>query len=161
MLLLLKNASFSFFFLKVVCSHHGVPILRLCSILTTYSFVVVVTVLRKPCLRASCTILRLVLSFGPVCRLVAENGMLLFFSSIGSMVSARAFHTATILQTQNVLVCGGLNGVSNAMLSCELYNVTSGVFSATGISYCPRVLSYIALNRQFDHRAPVPFRDAT
>jgi hypothetical protein len=52
--------------------------------------------------------------------------------SKGTMTSGRLSHTATSLGTSNVLICGGHDIVGTAVASCELYNVASGIFSATG-----------------------------
>jgi Galactose oxidase, central domain len=48
----------------------------------------------------------------------------------GSMGTARAFHTATLLESGEVLVAGGyLNG---ALSSAELYDPSSGTWTPTG-----------------------------
>jgi N-acetylneuraminic acid mutarotase len=56
------------------------------------------------------------------------------WSATGSMATGRANATATVLPSGNVLVAGGYNGfASNAWLaSSELYDPTSGSWSATG-----------------------------
>jgi hypothetical protein len=59
----------------------------------------------------------------------------LFSLLTGTLIAARSGHTATMLDSNNVLICGGANN-GGFMASCELYNATSGVFSATGISCC-------------------------
>ena len=48
----------------------------------------------------------------------------------GSLAAARAFHTATLLNTGNVLITGGKDA-SSSLSSAELYNPTAGTFSAT------------------------------
>ena len=48
------------------------------------------------------------------------------------MITARAGHTATWLQTGQVLVVGGLDGSSNALASAELYDPLSQTWTATG-----------------------------
>ena len=57
------------------------------------------------------------------------------FSPTGSMTTARAFHTATLLSDGRVLITGGDSGswTSGPMFaSAEIYNPTTGTFSATG-----------------------------
>jgi hypothetical protein len=48
------------------------------------------------------------------------------FSATGSMTTARAEHSATLLADGTVLIVGG------ALASAEIYNPTTGTFSATG-----------------------------
>jgi len=51
----------------------------------------------------------------------------------GSMVTPRGFHTATLLPDGQVLVVGGRNtGGPEALGSAELYNPSSGSWTATG-----------------------------
>jgi hypothetical protein len=52
------------------------------------------------------------------------------FTATGSLATARVDHTATLLTSGKVLVCGGLDSSGNALSSCELYNPASGVFTA-------------------------------
>ena len=61
------------------------------------------------------------------------------FSSTGSMTTARVRHTATLLRDGRVLITGGLNGsgrdlpdLGNSLASAEIYDPTTGTFSATG-----------------------------
>lgn len=51
------------------------------------------------------------------------------FTSTGSMLFARSYHTATLLTTGNVLVAGGV--VGSAVASAELYDAATGVFTRT------------------------------
>ncbi len=53
------------------------------------------------------------------------------FSPTGSMTSARAFHTATLLSNGRVLIVGGMGGVSgqNILASAELHDPKTGTFS--------------------------------
>lgn len=50
----------------------------------------------------------------------------------GSMGPQRAFHTATTLNSGEVLVAGGRNRLQFGLNSAELYNPASGTFSSTG-----------------------------
>jgi hypothetical protein len=51
------------------------------------------------------------------------------FTATGSMTTARVAHSATLLNSGKVLVCGGVDGAGNALSSCELYAPTSGTFT--------------------------------
>ena len=59
------------------------------------------------------------------------------FSPTGSMVTARADHTATLLPNGRVLVIGG-TGRSSAVASAELYDPSTGEFSPAGSMLMPR-----------------------
>jgi N-acetylneuraminic acid mutarotase len=52
------------------------------------------------------------------------------WSATGSLFSERAFHTATLLQTGQVLVAGGDD--QNLMVSAEIYDPSAASWSATG-----------------------------
>jgi Kelch motif len=52
-----------------------------------------------------------------------------FFSSTGSLVTARYIHIATLLPNGQVLVAGGFDG--SLLASAELYDPTSGIWTAT------------------------------
>jgi Bacterial Ig-like domain (group 2)/Galactose oxidase, central domain len=56
------------------------------------------------------------------------------FTATGSMTAARSLHTATLLNNGNVLVVGGISSptVAQALASGELYNPSTGSFTATG-----------------------------
>ncbi len=57
------------------------------------------------------------------------------FAVKGNMSIVRWHHTATLLTSGDVLLCGGSN-FGTEWASCELYNVTSKVFVVTGIIGC-------------------------
>jgi Galactose oxidase, central domain/Kelch motif len=57
----------------------------------------------------------------------------------GSMHTARASHTATILPNGLVLVAGGTGDNNAALASSELYNSASGTWSSTGNLHVARV----------------------
>ncbi len=53
------------------------------------------------------------------------------WSSTGSLVTARYWHTARLLSNGKVLVAGGV-GDSGYLSSAELYDPASGIWSSTG-----------------------------
>ena len=53
------------------------------------------------------------------------------FTSTGSMITGRQWHTATVLNNGKLLVVGGLNN-GQSLASAELYDPTTGAFTATG-----------------------------
>jgi N-acetylneuraminic acid mutarotase len=57
----------------------------------------------------------------------------------GSMRTARASHTATVLSNGLVLAAGGAGDNNNALASSELYNSASGTWAATGNMNVARV----------------------
>ncbi|HEY5055180.1 MAG TPA: kelch repeat-containing protein [Acidobacteriaceae bacterium] len=59
----------------------------------------------------------------------ATNGG--FFTAVGSMMTGRVAHTATLLKNGKVLIAGGWDG-SHAVASAELYDPATRTFSATG-----------------------------
>jgi hypothetical protein len=59
------------------------------------------------------------------------------FTPTGSMKTARAHHTATLLPNRKVLVAGGSNGL-NVLSSAELYDPDTGTFTPTGAMKAPR-----------------------
>jgi len=52
------------------------------------------------------------------------------FVLTGSLITARASHTSTVLTNGMVLIAGGYNG--NSLASAELYNPATGTFTPTG-----------------------------
>jgi hypothetical protein len=55
------------------------------------------------------------------------------FTATGSMTTARAFHTATLLANGTVLIAGGrLSNPSLTLASAELYDSAAGTFKPTG-----------------------------
>ena len=56
------------------------------------------------------------------------------FSTTGSMTTPREFHTATLLPNGKVLIAGGDNGghPDTAMSTAEIYDPSTGLFTATG-----------------------------
>jgi hypothetical protein len=63
-----------------------------------------------------------------------------FWTTTGSMNTARAGHTATLLPDGRVLVAGGSDGTSGTRLtSAELYDPVTGKWSVTGSMATPRV----------------------
>jgi hypothetical protein len=65
---------------------------------------------------------------------VTAHGFLL----TGSMATPRRFHTATLLPNGKVLVAGGQNAGYAPVVSAELYDPSTGTFSATGNMTVPR-----------------------
>src|SRR5260370_34999728 len=63
------------------------------------------------------------------------------------MTPARYQHTVTLLANGKVLVAGGVSlpGLSGVLASAELYDPTSGTFSATGPMTTPRWASVATL----------------
>ena len=57
-----------------------------------------------------------------------ESGMC---TAIGSLGTARNYHTATLLANGNVLVVGGTDG-TNSLASAELYDPVNGTWTTTG-----------------------------
>src|SRR2546430_12633073 len=53
------------------------------------------------------------------------------FTSTGSLIDARYYHTATLRNNGMVLVTGGV-AAGGLLASAELYDPTTGTFTATG-----------------------------
>ena len=64
------------------------------------------------------------------------------FAATGSMATARRSHTATLLNNGKVLIAGGMNfsasGAQTFLGSAELYDPSTGTFTATGSMKAPR-----------------------
>ena len=60
------------------------------------------------------------------------------FSPTGSLVTARAGHTATLLLDGRVLIAGGRVSALGELASAELYDPKTGTFSPTGSMATPR-----------------------
>ena len=54
------------------------------------------------------------------------------WTNTGSMAVGRASHTAVLLSSGKVLVCGGFNSGFGPLASAELYDPASGTWSTTG-----------------------------
>lgn len=61
------------------------------------------------------------------------------FASTGAMITGRAYHTATLLPTGQVLIAGGYDAAQQAVASAELYNPATGMSTATGSMTTPRM----------------------
>lgn len=55
---------------------------------------------------------------------LAANGDVGIWSPAANLMTGRAGHTATLLSDGRVLVTGGIDGQSNALTSCEIYDPT-------------------------------------
>lgn len=53
------------------------------------------------------------------------------FSNTGTMITARAFHTATELANGSILLAGGQNAAATPLNSAEIYNESTEAFRAT------------------------------
>lgn len=54
------------------------------------------------------------------------------FSSVGSMTTTRAYHTATLLLNGKVLLAGGIDNNNTPLSSAELFDPATNRFTATG-----------------------------
>jgi Galactose oxidase, central domain len=79
------------------------------------------------------------------------------WTKTGSMNTARDFHTATLLQSGEVLVAGGI-GTSDRLTSAELYDPAHGKWKGTGSMDHAR--DGHTNHRQHEHLARVSYDDA-
>lgn len=73
------------------------------------------------------------------------NPATLTFTDTGSLATARAAHTATLLPDGKVLIVGGLDANSNLLSSAELYDPVTGKFTSAGNLKKPRAYHYANL----------------
>jgi hypothetical protein len=59
------------------------------------------------------------------------------FSGTGSMSAARAYHTASLLNSGTVFIAGGYNGTLT-LSSTEIYDPTNGIFTPAGSLFTGR-----------------------
>lgn len=60
------------------------------------------------------------------------------FTTAGTMISARANHTANLLANGKVLIAGGLGSGGVAIAAAELYSPAFGTYSTAGVMATPR-----------------------
>jgi hypothetical protein len=58
--------------------------------------------------------------------------------AVGLLATPRSMHSATTVYQDAILVAGGLDSDSGALASCELFNGTTLLWSATGSLHVPR-----------------------
>ena len=63
------------------------------------------------------------------------------WSDTGFLMTARAYHTATLLPNGKVMVAGGYSHISGYVPGVELYDPASGTWSTTGSLHTARSLS--------------------
>ena len=78
------------------------------------------------------------------CLATAANGAGIF-TSTGSLITARADHTATLLANGQVLVAGGQDVNGFTLVEAELYDPATGYWSPTGSLYDEPVQSTATL----------------
>ncbi len=66
------------------------------------------------------------------------------WTATGSLNTARAEHTATLLPNGQVLVAGGFGNSPNSFNSAELYNPATGIWTATGSMNTQRLQGHTA-----------------
>ena len=88
------------------------------------------------------------------------------FTPTGSMITPRAYHTATLLPDGRVLVAAGRGAGSSEdnLASAEIYDPTSGVFAATASlstpsAYDNNTATLLADGRQTLHCGTMSRRD--
>ncbi len=62
------------------------------------------------------------------------------FQATGAMGGERASHTATLLPNGKVLVAGGTDSLGNDLATAELFDPSTGTFTATGSMIHPAYL---------------------
>jgi hypothetical protein len=81
--------------------------------------------------------LLIVFLFGPTSGAAAQTAGA--FMPVGSLITARLLHTATLLPDGRVLIAGGdTSGANSSLASAELYDPSTGTFSPTGNMTTPR-----------------------
>ena len=73
----------------------------------------------------------------------------LTFSDTGSLTTARAAHTATLLPDGKVLIVGGVDANGHSLASAELYDPAKGTFSSAGNLQTARSYHYASLISRF------------
>lgn len=68
------------------------------------------------------------------------------FTPVGDMTTPRSWHTATLLTSGKVLITGGNGGLGTGLGSAQLYDPSTGTFTAaTGNMTTPRIYHTAAL----------------
>jgi Bacterial Ig-like domain (group 3)/Galactose oxidase, central domain len=77
------------------------------------------------------------------------------FKTVGSLTTARYFHSAVLLPDGKVLIVGGIDQTGAPVQNAELYDPASGTFSAAGVMSSKRVDSSATLISGPDEPAQV------